>query len=341
MNNTLRLRVALVGCGRIAQTHCGYLRQLPQVELVGACDVNAASRESFTSRWQLPSFADVDELLAAGQPHVVHVVTPPATHARLAIQLLDAGMHVLVEKPMAMTSVEADELLGLAKSKGRTLAVVSQRRFEDQHEAVKRVLDSGALGKLLLIEVSCPYYRDQAYYDSADWRGKIATDGGAIMNQGIHSVDLMLWFAGPARTVQGKIATQTHRMEAEDLALAIVAFESGAFGTIMASTSIQPGFTPCLNLYGEKGTIKLEGASIVHWTVPGVPKPDVGASPASAAVRGHLLSSHVMHQRQILDVLAAIEEQRPPRVSGDDGRRAVRLIEGLYLSSKNGGLVIL
>src|SRR4030095_13197940 len=173
----------------------------------------------------------------------------PASPSSSAIKALEAGNHVLVEKPMAMTTVEADKMLALARSKGLTLGVVSQRRFEDQHEGVKKTLRSGAIGKLLLAEVSCPYFRDQAYYDSADWRGKIATDGGAIMNQGIHSVDLLLWFAGPAKTVQGKIATQTHRMEAEDLALAILAFENGAFGTIMASTSIQPGFTPCLNLY--------------------------------------------------------------------------------------------
>jgi len=333
--------VAVIGSGSIADQHLGALRDIPHAKVVGVFSRGADKARTLGEREKCRWTTDYRELLADPAVDLVAIVTSSGSHASIARDALGAGKHVLVEKPMAMTSVEADELLGLAKSKGRTLAVVSQRRFEDQHEAVKRVLDSGALGKLLLIEVSCPYYRDQAYYDSADWRGKIATDGGAIMNQGIHSVDLMLWFAGPARTVQGKIATQTHRMEAEDLALAIVAFESGAFGTIMASTSIQPGFTPCLNLYGEKGTIKLEGASIVHWTVPGVPKPDVGASPASAAVRGHLLSSHVMHQRQILDVLAAIEEQRPPRVSGDDGRRAVRLIEGLYLSSKNGGLVIL
>ena len=118
-------------------------------------------------------------------------------------------------------------------------------------------------------------------------------------------------------------------------------FESGAFGTSMASTSIQPGFTPCLNLYGEKGSIKLEGASITHWTVPGVPKPEVASPQASAAVRGPLLASHQMHQRQIADVLAAIEGKRTPRVSGEDGRRAVRLIEGLYQASKSGGAVIL
>jgi len=331
--------VAVIGSGSIADQHLGALRDIPHAKVVGVFSRGAEKARKMGEREKCRWTTDYKELLGDPAVELVHIVTSSGSHASIARDSLWAGKHVLVEKPMAMTSAEADDLIALAKSKGLTLGVVSQRRFEDQHEAVKRVLDSGAFGKLLLAEVSCPYFRDQAYYDSADWRGKIATDGGAIMNQGIHSVDLLLWFAGPPKTVQGKIATQAHRMEAEDLALAIVTFENGAFGTIMASTSIQPGFTPALNLYGEKGTIKLEGSSVVHWTVPGVPKPEAAAAPASAAVRGHLLSSHAMHQRQILDVLAAIEEKRPPRVSGEDGRRAVNLIEGLYTASKSGGPV--
>ena len=159
------------------------------------------------------------------------------------------------------------------------------------------------------------------------------------MNQGIHSVDLMLWFAGPARTVFGRLATQTHRMESEDLALGLVTFESGAQGSLMASTSIQPGFAPALGLYGEKGTIKLEGAAITHWTVPGVPKPEFPGEQASAGVATPKLSNSRHHQRQIEDVLAAIEEGRVPLVSGEDGRRAVRFVEALYESGAQGRLV--
>ncbi|MBV8881554.1 MAG: Gfo/Idh/MocA family oxidoreductase [Planctomycetaceae bacterium] len=333
--------IAVIGSGSIADQHLGAIRDIPHAKLVGVYSRGAEKAKKIGEREKCRWTTDYQELLRDPSVEIVDIVTSSGSHGPITREALEAGKHVLVEKPMAMTSAEAGQLIALARSKSLTLGVVSQRRFEDQHEAVKKVLDSGGLGKLLLVEVSCPYYRDQAYYDSADWRGKIATDGGAIMNQGIHSVDLMLWFGGPAKTVTGRIATQTHRMEAEDLALAIVTFENGAFGTIMASTSIQPGFTPCLNLYGEKGSIKLEGAAITHWTVPGVPKPEFAAPQASAAVRGPLLASHQMHQRQILDVLAAIEERRTPRVSGEDGRRAVALIEGLYAASKSGTPVLL
>lgn len=333
--------IAVIGSGSIADQHLGAIREISHARLAGVYSRQAEKARKVGEREKCRWTTDYRELLQDPGVDLVDIVTSSGSHGPIAREALEAGKHVLVEKPMAMTSVQADQLITLARAKGLTLGVVSQRRFEDQHQALKSILDSGAMGRLLLVEISCPYFRDQAYYDSADWRGKIASDGGAIMNQGIHSVDLMLWFAGPAKSVVGRTATQTHRMEAEDLALGIVTFEGGAFGTLMASTSIQPGFTPCLNLYGEKGTIKLDGASITHWTVPGVPKPEFGDAQASAAVRGHLLASHQMHQRQILDVLGAIEEGRAPRVTGEDGRRAVRLIEGLYASSASGSAVTL
>jgi predicted dehydrogenase len=195
------------------------------------------------------------------------------------------------------------------------------------------VVTSGALGRLLLLEARCPYYRSQEYYDSADWRGTIAEDGGALMNQSIHSVDLLLWLGGPAREVVGRIATQTHRMEAEDLALAIVTFASGALGTITASTSIRPGFLPALDLFGEQGSIRLEGAAVTHWSVPGVEMP-VSNGAASAGVANPQLASHEHHRTQLADVLAALEEGRAPAVTGEDGLRAVELVDGVYQSAK-------
>ena len=328
--------IAVIGSGSIADQHLNAIREIPHAKLAGVYSRTKEKAQKLGEREGCRWTTDVHELLRDPAVEVVDIVTSSGSHGAIAIEALGAGKHVLVEKPMAMTLTECDRMLSLARSKGVSLSVVSQRRSEEQNRAIKEAVAGGAIGRLLLIEVSCPYYRTQEYYDSADWRGKIATDGGAIMNQGIHAVDLMLWFAGPARSVQGRCATQTHRMEAEDLALAIVNFESGAFGTIMASTSIQPGFQPCLNLYGEKGTIKLEGATIVHWTVPGLAKPEFGELKASAGVSTPKLASHEHHRAQLLDALAAIEEKRAPLVTGEDGRRAVALIEGLYAASKSG-----
>jgi len=155
-----------------------------------------------------------------------------------------------------------------------------------------------------------------------------------VMNQSIHSVDLILWLAGPVREVIGRIATQTHRMEAEDLALAIMTFASGALGTITASTSIRPGFLPALDLFGEKGSIRLEGANVTHWSVPGVEMP-VSSGPTSAGVANPQLASHEHHRTQLADVLAALDEGRAPAVTGEDGLRAVELVDGVYQSARS------
>lgn len=328
--------VAVIGSGSIAEQHLSALKELPGARIVGVSSRTEAraraAGERFGCRWT----TDYRALLADPEVDLVDVVTSSGSHAPIALSALEAGKHVLVEKPMAMNTRDARRLIAEARARGLVLSVVSQRRFEELHGAVRRVLDAGLLGRLLLVEASVPYYRTQAYYDSADWRGTVAQDGGALMNQGIHSVDLMLWFAGPARSVVGRTATQAHRMEAEDLALGIASFESGAFGTVMATTSAQPGFAPALRLYGEKGTIWLEGSAITHWTVPGAPEPPRSGGEASAGVRDPRLTSHRFHQAQIRDVLEAIERGRPPAVTGEDGFRAVAFVEALYASAARG-----
>jgi predicted dehydrogenase len=283
---------------------------------------------------------DPDALVRRPDIDLVSITSSSGSHARLALAALAAGKHVVIEKPMAMNAAEARRIIAAAAERRVVLSVISQRRFEPVHQAVKRAVASGALGRLLLVEARCPYYRSQEYYDSADWRGTIAEDGGALMNQSIHSVDLLLWFAGPARQVVGRTATQTHRMEAEDLAVAIITFASGAYGTITASTSIRPGFLPTLDLYGEHGTIKLEGAAVTHWTVPGI-DPPVAEGPTSAGVTSPQLASHEHHRTQLADVLGAIEEGRAPAVTGEDGLRAVELVDGVYQSARSGQAVLL
>lgn len=319
--------IALLGAGTIARCHLRAIREIPEARVAGvfsrtlerARELGEAERCFFT--------ADAAELLGRPDVDLAVITTSSGSHAPLALQAIEAGKHVLVEKPMAMTAAQADEVVAAARRRGLVLSPVAQRRFEEQHQAVKRVLDEGRLGRLLLVEARCPYHRTQEYYDSADWRGKRSEDGGALMNQGIHSVDLMLWFAGPARAVSGKSATMTHRMESEDVALALVEFESGALGTLLASTSIRPGFPPTLGLYGERGTVRLEANAITHWTVPGVPMPDFSGLPSTVSGRDPKATNPRHHAMQIRDVVGAIVSGRPPAVTGEDGRRAVAFVE--------------
>jgi len=324
--------VGVVGCGSIGRMHIHAFKDLgARVAVVSSRRADYASAVAQEEGCDFTT--DPEALVRRPELDLVAITTSSGSHARLALAALAAGKHVVVEKPMAMTPADARRMIDDAAARGLMLSVISQRRFEPIHQIVKGVLTGGALGRLLLVEARCPYFRSQEYYDSADWRGTIAEDGGALMNQSIHSVDLMLWLGGPAREVVGRIATQTHRMEAEDLALALVTFASGAMGSIMASTSVRPGFPPSLDIYGEKGAIKIEGAAITHWSVPDVAMPAAAGS-ASAGVQSPQLASHEHHRTQLADALTALDEGRPPAVTGEDGYRAVELVDAVYRSAR-------
>lgn len=329
-------KFGIIGCGLIAGFHIEAIRQIEGASLSAVSSRDEAKARAVAEKENCAWTTDYKELIAREDVDIVCLTTSSGSHASIGLDVLNAGKHLVIEKPIAMKVRDAAALVRTAKERGVTLSVISQRRFEAQHQVVKRVLEEETLGKLLLIELTLPIYRSQEYYDSADWRGTISEDGGVLMNQGIHNLDLMLWFAGEVSTVFGKVATQTHVIEAEDLGLAIIQFANGAFGTIMASTSIQPGFAATINLYGEKGTIKLEGSSITHWSVPGENKPSSNHPNTYGGVTDPRSITFEFHQRQLLDIISSIETGAKPIVTGDDGLRAVQLVEAIYESSTTG-----
>lgn len=330
-------RFGVIGCGAIADFHMKAVQAMDNARLVCVSSRNEAKARSVAEREGCDWTADYKELLARTDIDIVCVTTSSGSHARIGMDALAAGKHLIVEKPLAMTAGEAQRLVREAEKRGLTLSVIFQRRFEPPYMAVKQAIDSGAIGKLLIAEVSLPNYRTQAYYDQADWRGTRAEDGGALMNQGIHSLDLLLWYCGEAQAVIGKTATQTHKIEAEDLGLAIVQFKNGAFGTVMASTNCYPGFNQSISLYGEKGAIKLNGTRVTHWSVPGVEEP--AGSDAAGGAANPLSISFEYHRMQLEDVVSAIENGRAPLIAGEDGWRAVQLVEAIYESAARGAQV--
>jgi UDP-N-acetyl-2-amino-2-deoxyglucuronate dehydrogenase len=332
MSVTAPVRFGLIGCGTIADIHRRALAEIPGARITAVASRDAERAHAFAAKANCRHTVGHADLVSSPDVDAVIITTSSGSHASIALDALAAGKHVVVEKPMAMTAIEARQMAELAANKGLQLSVVFQRRFEPHHQAVKKAIDSGALGRLLLCEVACPYFRDQAYYDSADWRGTLALDGGALMNQAIHSVDLLLWLCGPASRVFAETATQTHRMEAEDLALALVRLRRGGYATLMASTSIRPGYTATLNLYGELGSIKLAGSDVVAWNVPDVAEPEV-PSASAIGVATHLLASHEAHRAQLADFVGALVEGRSPLVTAEQGVASVALIEAVYRSA--------
>jgi UDP-N-acetyl-2-amino-2-deoxyglucuronate dehydrogenase len=334
----------IVGTGVIAAIHAEAIALIPDARLVAVTDVAAGAAAAFAAAHGGGAEPDLGALLARGDVEVVCVCVPSGLHAQVGVLAAKAGKHLVVEKPIDVSLEAADRLIEAAQAAGAALTVISQHRFDPGLVELTRLLGERALGRLLLAEASTKWYRSQAYYDSAAWRGTHAMDGGSLMNQGIHYVDLLRWCMGPATEVTAVCTTQAHRMEAEDTALAIVRFSSGAVGTIVSSTAASPGFPQRLEITGTKGTVTVEDGQIVRRafgadaepaTAAGSDAPGGPAGPAAAGSDPAALDV-ASHAAQIADLLAAADSGRQPAVSGQSAREALEIVCAVYESSRTG-----
>jgi UDP-N-acetyl-2-amino-2-deoxyglucuronate dehydrogenase len=277
-----------------------------------------------------------DAVLADREVDVVSICTPGGQHAQQTIAAAKAGKNVLVEKPMALSLTDADAMIDACNRAGVKLAVVLQRRAEPLFERIHRAVASGDLGDLTLGAVTLPYYRPQAYYDQADWRGTWALDGGGVLiNQGIHLVDLLVWMMGDPVSVEACADTLHRAIEVEDTLAATLRFANGALATIAATTTALPGFPHRLELYGTNGGIQVEGESVTRWLLAdptrAIVEPVVTGAAADAGPggdpRGIALTGHINLFR---DFIAALREDRAPRIDGPEGRRSLAAVLAVY-----------
>ena len=345
----------IVGTGVIAAIHADAIAMLPDARLVAITDVDGGAAAAFAAARGCPAEPDLGALLAHYDVEVVCVCVPSGLHAEIAIQAAKAGKHLVVEKPIDVSLEAADRLIDAARGAGVALTVISQHRFDPGLIELKRLIDDGSLGRLVLGEATTKWYRTQDYYDSAAWRGTWAMDGGSLANQGVHYVDLLRWCMGPAAEVTAVYSTQAHQIEVEDTALAIVRFASGAVGTILSSTAAFPGFPQRLEITGTLGTVTVEDGQIVRRaliTDPGPPAPGPAApgpaAPGPAAPGASQPAAEpatgsdpaalgvTSHAAQLADLLAAVEEGREPAVGGQAGRDALEIVCAVYESSRTG-----
>jgi len=337
----------IVGVGVIAAVHAEAIASLPGARLVAVTDVAPAAAAAFAAARGCAAEPGLDALLARSDVDVVSVCVPSGLHAEIGIPAAKAGKHLAVEKPIDVTLEAADRLIEAARAAGVALTVISQHRFDPGLIEAKRLVDEGALGRLVLGEASTKWYRSQAYYDSAAWRGTHAMDGGSLMNQGIHYVDLLRWCMGPVTEVTALCATQTHQIEVEDTSLAALRFSSGALGTIVASTSVFPGFAQRLEITGTEGTVTIEDGAIVRRAFgrgahePDGPPGGPQAAGAAAAGSNPAALEVASHAAQLADLLAAIGAGREPAVTGESGRAALEIVCAVYESARAGRAVAL
>jgi len=318
------LGFGLVGCGAIGATYAAAFDGLAEARLVAVSDLDSAHAARFADEHGVVDAGSVENLLAMPEVEAVCVLVPSGLHAEMGLVVAEAGRHVVVEKPIDISLVAARRLIDGAAARGVSLSVISQQRYNPGVQRAKALLASGRLGRLVEVWASVPWHRTQAYYDSAQWRGTWAMDGGgALMNQSIHYADLVCWLCGQPEVLSAHCATLAHHIEVEDLALAVLRFEDGALGMLEASTVAFPGFATTLRVSGTEGTIVLEnGALVAAELQDGYESATEGDVSALGFPGGH--------RAQLADITSAIVEGRPQSVSGEDGYRALKLVLDVY-----------
>jgi predicted dehydrogenase len=349
MSDRRPIRFGLIGCGAISTQHLEAIAAVDGASIAAVASHSAERARATGERWSVPWTTDVDELLARDDVDAVAITTPSGLHPAQALAALARGKHALVEKPIALSVADADAVIEEAEKRGLTVATVSQRRFEPAVRTIHEAVSAGALGRLSLIVAEGLYHRPQAYYDSGPWRGTIALDGGVLMNQAIHLIDLLRWVGGPVETVSAHVATLGHRMEAEDTATVSLRFTSGTLGEIVATTCATPEFPTELRIYGDSGHIRLVGEDAAEWDVPKWAAPAARESDpaesdpaeraqATSATWGTNAKGYV---RQYTDFIGAISERRAPFVTAMDGREAVAIVTAAYEASRTGCAITL
>ena len=344
-----KLRCAVVGLGAIGPTHVQAIDSIENATLYAVCDIVAEKAEGIAQTYGCKAFTDFDEMIKDKEIDMVHVCLPSGMHANFGIRAAKAGKHVLVEKPIDITLEAADRLIKACDEAGVTLSCISQHRFDDAMIEAKEALDKGYFGRLTFGGSHTKWYRSQQYYDSGDWRGTWALDGGgALMNQSVHYVDMLQYMMGEVDEVSAYCATLAHeRLEVEDVAVATLKFKSGALGLLEGNTAAFPGFCTRLDIYGTDGGIVIEDDKIRQrrFRAEGEDAGFYGSEGTKRETEGELTGassaaiSASSHQRQIQDVVDAICEGRQPKVTGQSARHPLAIILAVYESARLGKAV--
>jgi len=334
----------IIGCGMVANIHVQAIEAIADAELIGVFDQNIQYGKQFAVERKIKAFESIQALFADEKIDIVCICTPSGLHAGLAIEALLAGKHVIVEKPMALNLQDCNRIMAAEKRSGKICAVVSQLRFSPVSEQVKKEISAGNLGKIVEIGLHMRYHRSKEYYANSAWRGTWAMDGGgALMNQGIHGVDLLISFLGLPKSVFAYCRTLHHDIEVEDTVTAVLEYENGPIGVLEATTSVYPGYPRQLGIYGTEGCIVLEENSIKKWDVKdaSVSETITEQSGKNGGFQNPADISYVGHQKEFEDVIAAIKAGRRPIVDTVEGKKSIELITAIYKSSETGKKIIL
>ena len=338
------MKYALIGCGRIAVNHIKAALN-NELNIVAVCDILPEKMETLLAKYDLQNdksitrYADYKEMIEAEKPELVSIATESGIHAKIALYCIENKINVIIEKPMAMSMEDADRIIEAAKANNVKVSACHQNRFNVAIQELRKAIEAGRFGKLSHGSIHVRWNRDHGYYDQASWRGTWAQDGGALMNQCIHGIDLLRWMMGDEiEEVYGATRQQFHDyLEAEDVGMAVVKFKNGAIGTIEGTTNVYPkNLEETLYVFGENGTVKIGGTStnnIDVWdfadeTADDLKKKDLKEATSNVYGNGHT--------SLFADVINAIENDRQPYVDAVAGRNALEVVLSIYKSQKEG-----
>jgi predicted dehydrogenase len=333
----LTVFVGLIGAGNISDTHARALAELPGAEIAAVYAPAALRAEQFTARHGGTPYDSLEQMLSHRPLDLVVIGTPSGLHADHGTAAAAHGVHVLVEKPIDVTTARTDALIEAASDAGVTLGVIFQDRLKPDVQRMKALIDRGRLGAPILANARVKWYRPPSYYRDSRWRGTSSLDGGgALMNQGVHTVDLLLWMFGPVRRVFARTIAGLHAIEVEDTAVAVLEFANGAIGTLEAATSAYPGYSRQIELTGSNGTLRLDGDDLVGVDLKDAHDDErpaaIGRVTASAA--SPVVSDPSAHVRVLEDFMRAVANHTAPCCDGAGARQSVALIEAIYQSAR-------
>jgi len=336
---TERIRIGIVGCGGIGTFHADIMQQVESVQLVAVADIVPAKAAVIAEKYGIAAYPSLEAMLAHDGLDAVSVCTPSGLHADHGMTVARAGKHVLSEKPMDVYVEKIDALIAVCAKQGVTLGGIFQNRFPRVIQQVKRAIEDGYLGEIVFASASTLWLRLQSYYDSGEWRGTWALDGGCLSNQGIHMIDRLVWLAGmQPQVLSAYCPTLARDMESEDLGVALLKFPNGAGGVVQGSTVANPGLTEGVTICGTKGSVVIEGNAVTYFAAEGAPEglvevtrpgSDSAAADPSAAWGG-------AHAANIDEFARAILEGREPWVNAQQARNAVQLLNDIYRAAQVG-----
>lgn len=334
-----KIKFAVVGCGNIGKRHMAIINEEPRAELAAFCDMDENVCQLLAEQYPgIPWYTDYYSMLREVDCQVVNICTPHGLHADMAIAASGAKRHVLVEKPMALTTADCDSMIKAARDNGVQLMVVKQNRFNVPIALTKQALDSGMMGKIFMVQANVLWNRHEGYYKDSLWRGKKRLEGGALHTQASHFIDLLIWWFGDVVDASARLSTKNHDIDFEDCGTALLTFDSGVMGTINWTTCVyNKNYEGSITIIGEYGTIKIGGQylnKMEFWDVRSFPLPEDVQFVDKPNSYGKYQGSSSNHDKVIDSVVAELLHERHNVVEGDEGIRTIKAIEKIYLSAE-------